>query len=94
MYALHGKYILERGLPLENIISKLYELIKNTTNLVETEERAHIMMYELFASLMGRVFSELNDAIANKGWKRIGKWKSQTQEVSNLCLVQLPLTTH
>lgn len=73
MYALHGKYILERGLPLENIISKLYELIKNTTNLVEMEERAHIMMYELFASLMGRVFSELNDAIVKQrveeNWK-------------------------
>lgn len=33
MYALHGKYILERGLLMDTIISKIYQLIKGTNNL-------------------------------------------------------------
>lgn len=63
---------------MENIISKLYELIKDTTNLVEMEERAQILMYEFFALLMGRVFSELNDAIVKQRIEE--EWKAEVTD--------------
>jgi hypothetical protein len=72
MYALHGKYILERGLLMDTIISKIYQLIKGTNNLIELEESIQIFMYEVFASQLGDVFTQLNQVIKEKkqekGW--------------------------
>ncbi|WP_088049371.1 ISLre2 family transposase [Virgibacillus dakarensis] len=63
---------------MDHIISKLYELIKNTTNLVEFEERAQILMYNFFSSLMGRMFSELNQVIVAQ--RRADDWKVETTD--------------
>lgn len=38
------------------IISKLYELIHQTGNLIELEESVRLLMYEVFASQMGEVY--------------------------------------
>lgn len=72
MYALHGKYIFERGLLMEKIITKLYELIKSTSNLMELEENVKMYMYDVFASLLGDVFTQLDQVIKTQkqqeGW--------------------------
>lgn len=63
---------LERGLFMETIISKLYKLIQKTGNLIELEESVRLLMYDVFASQMGEVFTSLNDVIVKekqeKGW--------------------------
>ncbi|MBT2218671.1 ISLre2 family transposase [Virgibacillus dakarensis] len=55
-----------------NIISNINELIKNTGNLIELEESIRLFMYEVFASVLGEVFTRLNQVInENKqamGW--------------------------
>ncbi|MDM8100606.1 MULTISPECIES: ISLre2 family transposase [Oceanobacillus] len=59
---------------MELIISKLYELIKDTTNVIEMEEEAHRLMYGCFTSLVGQVFQELDRVLVSQrlaeGWKR------------------------
>lgn len=54
------------------IISKLYELIHQTANLIELEESVRLLMYEVFASQMGEAFTRLNDVIVKEkqaiGW--------------------------
>ncbi|WP_343752084.1 UPF0236 family transposase-like protein, partial [Lentibacillus halophilus] len=48
---------------METIISRLYELIKQTNNLVDLEESIRLYMYEVFASQMGEVFTQINKVI-------------------------------
>lgn len=80
---LPGKSIIERGLFMNTIISKLYRLIHQTDNLIEYEERVRIYMYEVFATLMGDVFTNMNRAIVKQkqgeGWtvERNGERKIQ-----------------
>lgn len=54
------------------IISKLYELIHQTENLIELEESVRLLMYEVFATQMGEVFTRLNDVVVKEkqamGW--------------------------
>jgi hypothetical protein len=61
-----------RGLLMGNIISKIYELLKGTSNLIEFEESIQIYMYDVFASLLGDVFTQLNEVIKEQkqgmGW--------------------------
>ncbi len=81
MYALTGKYILERGLLMENIISRLYQLIKDSSHLIDLEESIQIYMHEVFASLLGDVFTQLNQVIKEKkqekGWRvKREDWKT------------------
>ena len=45
---------------MEKIISKIYELIKNTKNLIELEERIQRLMYEVFTELLGEVFIQMD----------------------------------
>jgi len=57
---------------MEYIISKLYELIHQTGNLIELEESVRLLMYDVIASQMGEVFTRLNDTIVKEkqaiGW--------------------------
>ncbi|WP_329602851.1 UPF0236 family transposase-like protein [Terrilactibacillus tamarindi] len=46
--------------------------MKNTDNLIELEESVRIYMYEVFASLLGDVFTQLNQAI--KAQKQENGW--------------------
>lgn len=68
-----GKYILERGLLMEQIISNIYKILKETDHLIEFEEKLHLLMYELFTSLVGDVFTHVNKIIKEQkqaeGWK-------------------------
>lgn len=57
---------------MEKIVSKIYELIKNTENLIELEERIQWFMYDVFSTLLGEVFTKIDQAIVKKkqaeGW--------------------------
>lgn len=57
---------------MEKIISKIYELIKSTENLIELEERIQWFMYDVFSTLLGEVFTKIDQAIVKKkqaeGW--------------------------
>ncbi|GGE57254.1 hypothetical protein GCM10011391_40180 [Pullulanibacillus camelliae] len=58
---------------MNTIISKLYRLIHQTDNLIDFEESVRTLMYELFASLLGDVFTNMNTVIVKKkqaeGWR-------------------------
>ena len=64
---------LERGLLMERIISRIYEILKETDNLIEFEEQVQLLMYDTFASLVGEVFSKVNQVI--KEQKQTEYWK-------------------
>ena len=57
---------------MNTIISKLYTLIHQTDNLIDFEETVRNLMYEVFASLVGDVFTNMNDVIVREkqaaGW--------------------------
>lgn len=48
---------------MDKIITRIYELIKETNNLIAFEEQLQILMYETFASLVGDVFTHINQVI-------------------------------
>jgi hypothetical protein len=58
---------------MENIITRIYELLKETNNLIEFEEQVKLLMYDTFTDLVGEVFSNLNEVIKEQkqeeGWK-------------------------
>lgn len=78
MYASQGKYILERGLPMERIITKIYDLLKDTDSLIEFEEQLQLYMYETCASLVETVFSQINDVV--KKQKQEEEWKVERND--------------
>lgn len=51
---------------MENIITRIYELLKETENLIEFEEQVQLLMYETFSNLIGEVFSSINQVIKEK----------------------------
>lgn len=57
---------------MNTIISKLYTLIHQTDNLIDFEESVRILMYDVFASILGDVFTNMNDVIVKEkqaeGW--------------------------
>ncbi|KXG42671.1 UPF0236 family transposase-like protein [Tepidibacillus decaturensis] len=66
---------------MENIITRLYQLIKNTNNLIELEENIQTYMQEVFSSLLGEIFTQLDQVIKkkrqDKGWKiKREDWKT------------------
>lgn len=54
---------LVRGLLMKSIITRIYEILKGTNNLIEFEEQVQLLMYETFANLIGEVFSEMNQVM-------------------------------
>lgn len=66
---------------MNNIISKVYKIIKDSSNLIETEEAIQVCMYEVFAELVGDVFTHLNQVVKEQkqgeGWKvKREDWKT------------------
>lgn len=55
---------------MDKIISKVYEIIKETQNFIEFEEQIQRFMYEIFSELLGDIFDQLDQAIVKKttGW--------------------------
>ena len=66
---------------MNKIISKVYKIIKDSSNLIETEEAIQVCMYEVFAELVGDVFTHLNQVVKEQkqgeGWKvKREDWKT------------------
>src|SRR5699024_5688728 len=78
---LLGQIHIERGLPVEHIISRIYELIKETKSLIEFEEQLQLLMHSTFAELVGDVFTNLNQVI--KEQKQEEKWKVERNDQNN-----------
>ena len=55
-----------------DIISKLYQLIHQTGNLIELEESVRLFMYEVFSVQLGEIFTKINHVIKEEkqraGW--------------------------
>ncbi len=50
---------------MDKIITKLYEIIKESSDLIRTDELIQLYMYDLFAELVGDIFSHINQVIKN-----------------------------
>ncbi|WP_177186231.1 UPF0236 family transposase-like protein, partial [Pisciglobus halotolerans] len=66
---------------MDKIITKLYEIIKESSDLIRTEELIQLYMYDLFAELVGDIFSHINQVIKEQkqsdGWKvKREDWKT------------------
>src|SRR5690625_853998 len=67
---------------MEQIISRIYELLKETNNLIEFEEQIQLLMYDTFANLVGEVFSKLNQVI--KEQKQVENWKVERNDTKGM----------
>lgn len=66
---------------MDKIITKLYEIIKESSDLIATEESIQLYMYETFAELVGDIFTHLNQVAKeqkqSEGWKvKRADWKT------------------
>lgn len=59
---------------MEAIISKIYQLLKDTEDFISFEEQLRLLMYKVFSQLLEEIFSHLDEAIVEakkkQGWKR------------------------
>ncbi|MGM8213055.1 hypothetical protein ACLIBH_09710 [Virgibacillus sp. W0430] len=63
---------------MEYIITRIYELLKETNNLIEFEEQVQLLMYDTFTSLVGEVFNKVNEVI--KKQKQAENWKVERND--------------
>ena len=63
---------------MERIITRIYELLKETNNLIEFEEQLQLLMYDTFADLVGEVFTKINQVI--KEQKQEENWKVERND--------------
>jgi len=67
---------------MKHIISRIYELLKETNNLIEFEEQVQLLMYDTFAELVGEVFTQLNKVIKEE--KQESNWKVARNDDKNI----------
>ena len=87
---LPGKYIQKEAFSMEKIISRIYELIKETDNLIEFEERLHLYMDDLAAELLGEVFTRIGQAIKEN--KQSVHWKVERDDQKTILFSFGPVT--
>src|SRR5690625_4198388 len=63
---------------MERIITRIYELLKETNNLIEFEEQLQLLMYDTFADLVGEVFTKINQVIKEEKQKE--HWKVERND--------------
>jgi hypothetical protein len=58
---------------MEKIISNIYQILKDTENLIAFEEHMQLLMYDTFTQLLGDIFAQLDQAIVKEkqktGWR-------------------------
>lgn len=68
----HHKQIMNRGLPMEKIITDIYEIMKHSSNPIDTEEKIQAYMWETFSEIMGEILEKINQTIKEEkqrlGW--------------------------
>ena len=67
---------------MEHTISRIYELLKETNNLIEFEEQVQLLMYDTFADLVGEVFTQLNKVIKKE--KQDANWKVERNDYKDI----------
>jgi len=67
---------------MERIITRIYDLLKETDNLIEFEEQLQIYMYDLIASLVEDVLSNVNQVV--KEQKQADDWKVERNDQRNI----------
>ena len=72
------KHINERGLPMDKIITDIYEIMKCSSNPIETEKEIQSYMWQTFSEIMGEVFEKFNQTI--KESKQAQSWKVQRND--------------
>jgi len=64
---------MKRGLPMDKIITDIYELMKDSTNPIDLEENIQKHMWTVLSDIMQEIFSKMNQAIKEEkqrqGWK-------------------------
>ncbi|WP_035028552.1 ISLre2 family transposase [Carnobacterium mobile] len=63
---------------MNKIISKVYQIIKDSNHLIETEEAIQVYMYEVFSELVGDVFTHINQVIKEE--KQLEGWKVKRED--------------
>ncbi|WP_081981879.1 UPF0236 family transposase-like protein [Pisciglobus halotolerans] len=74
---------------MDKIITKLYEIIKESSDLIRTEELIQLYMYDLFAELVGDIFSHINQVI--KEQKQSDGWKVKREDRKTVELIFGPV---
>lgn len=67
---------------MTDIITRLYQLIKQTDDFIAMEEQIQLYMYEVFAEQLGVVFSQINQVI--KAEKQALGWQVQREDEKTL----------
>ncbi len=67
---------------MECIITRIYELLKETNNLIEFEEQLQILMHDTFTDLVGEVFTRINQVV--KEQKQVENWKVERNDEKGL----------
>ena len=77
---------------MEHIISRIYELLKETNNFIEFEEQLLLLMYDTFSDLVGEVFTQLNEVIKEE--KRKENWKVERNDTKGVQFIfgEVPLS--
>lgn len=64
---------MNRGLPMEKIITDIYEIMKCSSDPIETEEKIQNYMWDTFSEIMGEILEKINQTIKDEkqslGWK-------------------------
>src|SRR5699024_1887505 len=77
---------------MNKIISKVYQIIKDASNLIETEEAIQRYMYDVFAQMMGQDFTNINQVI--KEQKQDEGWKVKREDWKTIQFIIGPVRYH
>lgn len=58
---------------MNKIISNVYQIIKDSSNLIDTEEAIQVYMYDVFAQVMSQIFTHIDQVIKEE--KQLEGWK-------------------
>lgn len=54
---------MNRGLPMDKIITVIYEIMKGSSNPIDTEEEIQSYMWTILAEVIQEIFSKMNQTI-------------------------------
>src|SRR5699024_12273286 len=69
----HHKHHMNRGLPMDKIITDIYKIMKDSSNPIKAEEEIQSYMWLVLSEAMQEIFSTMNQVLKEKkqrqGWK-------------------------
>ena len=70
---------MNRGLPMDKIITDIYEIMKGSSNPIEAEEDIQAYMWTVLSDVMQEIFSKVNQTIKEEKQKQ--GWKVQRNDL-------------